>query len=95
MNTKIDSFIQTSVLNVGDIINKYPKNGLFVRSFDSMQSNLIECFEVQFANKKNKMVSLVLAKQSRILFASPGDVSKEFISEKDLIDQGIWWLFSE
>jgi hypothetical protein len=63
--------------------------------FDSKQSNLVECFEVQFANKKNKMVSLVLAKRSRILFASPGDVSKEFISEKDLIGQGVWWLFSE
>lgn len=95
MNTKIDSFLQTSALNIGDIINKYPKNGQPTSVFDSKHSNLVECFEVQFLNKKNKMVSLVLAKRSRILFALPGDVSKEFISEKDLIDQGVWWLFSE
>ncbi len=70
-------------------------NGIPVQEFDSTQRNLIECFEVQDANKQSRMISLVLAKQSRIQFASPGDVSKLFISEEDLVGQGVWWLFSE
>ena len=95
MNIKIDSFLQTAALKTGDIINNYPRNGPPVLTFDSTQKDRIECFEVVFANKNTTMVSLVLAKESRILFASPGDVSKLFISEKDLIKQGVWWLFSK
>lgn len=57
--------------------------------------NLIETFDVQFVNDRNKIISLILTKSVRILFALPVEVSKLFISEKDLIDADIWWLLSQ
>ena len=92
MRTKITTLEQTGYLKVGDKIRKFPTRGLPEKSYDETNIALMEIYDIKSLNVDHKIVGLVIAPESRIQFASPGDITRIFISQANLITEDSWWI---
>lgn len=92
MKVKIETFAQINQLEVGRQITRFPCEGIPKELFDETRPSEIEIYDIKSSDVDHKVIGLVLARESRIQFASPGDITKIFISPASLIKEGLWWI---
>lgn len=89
MNTKVKNAGQ---LVIGSRIRKFPSTGLPELLFNGSNPARVEVYDITDYNKEYKMISLVLAPESRMPFSSPGDITRMYISPANLIHEDLWWI---
>jgi hypothetical protein len=94
MNTKLTTAVQIASLKEGDILKKYPINGDPVDIMHDDQIEHAETFDLKTINRRYNILGVVMATGSRKQFSSPGDISREFIGNSEIINQGVWWLWT-
>lgn len=92
MPVKITTAAQTGQLHAGNVLLKYPTDGDPEDRFNELRRDRTEAYEIRFINLLTGMIELVMTTGSRIRFASPADVGRQFIRPANLITERIWWL---
>lgn len=94
METKLSSVKQIALLVKGSILKRFPNYGAPEEVFDHGRGTYIDSFEIRSINQKYQMFELVMTGTSTYLLSSPADVGRIFIKSYDLVNQGIWWQYS-
>jgi hypothetical protein len=92
MHIKITTPQQVVQLLKGDVLLKYPQKNDPGNTDDEQYPKSIEAYEIRYINMGNEMIELVMTADSRVSFASPGDIGRLFIKSGHLITEGVWWL---
>ncbi len=93
MYKKIDTALQLSNLNKGDIITRFPTNGIPTDKFDDSQPHNTDVFEIRAISIYN-VLELVAPDHTVPAYASPGDVRRLFIKSADMLTENNWWYSS-
>lgn len=95
MDTKITTAAQVAALREGDIIRRYPTNGLPQATFDNTRTNNIDTFSIKAITPATNMFSLVTSRGKQLEAALPADVGRLFIKSDNFVAEQTWWIRTE